>query len=63
MNATTRVEVRERIDWLMRELASAPLRPDQRALLADELIHQDRALTSAPDREPETLAEETSIWT
>ena len=59
----TRDDVRERIAWLMRELATAPLRPDQRALLADGLIHQARALTSAPDREPLTLAEESSIWT
>lgn len=59
----TRDDVRERIDWIMRELATAPLRPDQRALLADELIHQDRALTSASDREPLTLAEESSTWT
>jgi hypothetical protein len=59
-----RDDVRERIDWIMRELATAPLRPDQRALLADELIHQDRALVSAPDCEPFTaLAEESSIWT
>lgn len=63
MNAPTREDVRERINWLMKELATAPLRPDQRALLADELIHQDRALKGAPDREPMTLAEESSIWT
>lgn len=64
MNAPTRDDVRERIDWIMRELATAPLRPDQRALLADELIHQDRALKGAPDREPlRVLAEESSAWT
>lgn len=64
MNAPTRDDVRERIDWIMRELATAPLRPDQRALLADELIHQDRALKGAPDREPLcALAEESSAWT
>lgn len=64
MNAPTRDDVRERIDWIMRELATAPLRPDQRALLADELIHQDRAPLSAPDREPLcVLAEESSAWT
>lgn len=63
MNAATRDPARERIDWIMRELASAPLRPDQKALLADELISQDRALRSAPDREPEALAEESSVWT
>lgn len=59
----TREDVRERIDWIMRELATAPLRPDQRALLADELIHQDRALASAPDREPLTALAEESTWT
>lgn len=63
MNAPTRDDVRERIDWIMRELATAPLRPDQRALLADELIHQDRAQI-APSRESfTTLAEESSVWT
>jgi hypothetical protein len=46
---------------IMRDLRDAPLRPDQRAALADELINH-RA--SAPNRESlTTLAEESSAWT
>lgn len=50
-----------RVAQIMRDLRDAPLRPDQRAALADELINH-RA-PAAPIREPLTLAEESSIWT
>jgi hypothetical protein len=45
---------------IMRDLRDAPLRPDQRAALADELINH-RAV--APNRDAfTTLAEESSTW-
>jgi hypothetical protein len=49
-----------RVAQIMRDLRDAPLRPDQRAALADELINH-RAV--APSRElMNGLAEESSTW-
>ncbi len=51
-----------RVAQIMRDLRDAPLRPDQRAALADELINHRAQI--APSRDAfTTLAEESSIWT
>lgn len=62
MNAMTREEMQERCAEIERTLDTAPLRPDQRALLMDELLTTTRAIGRAPQEEP-TGFEEMTEWT
>lgn len=50
-----------RVAQIMRDLRDAPLRPDQRALLMDELLDTARAMGRAPQEESKNF-EEVSEW-
>lgn len=57
----TQEEMRQRCAEIERTLDTAPLRPDQRALLMDELLDTARAMGRAPQEESKNF-EEVSEW-